>query len=250
MPSNQNGPHDHDRWPLTSPGTDPELDPYFDPEADEDDDEVQEIDLDTGPVPELTDQDTWFIPPSDPVAEDAPVRTHRRVRRVPVRAWAALAACAAVVFGVLAAVLDPTHPPGSRAGKPASTASPRTSPRVSGACAGLSGTVVTDRAGDPATVAGVIATFEAAYYDTRSGEQAARLLAPEAGITPQALGAGIASIPAGTTHCVSITLIAPATADVHLAEVHPDGTRVDYLQLINTRPTPGGMLITHVQSKG
>ncbi|MFD6108420.1 hypothetical protein ACFWFQ_37885, partial [Nocardia salmonicida] len=73
---------------------------------------------------------------------------------------------------------------------------------------------------------------------------------PEAGLVAAALTAGIASIPPGTTHCVAITLIADTAAEVHLVERHRDSSRIDYLQLINTRREPtGDILITNIQKR-
>ncbi|MFE9324176.1 hypothetical protein ACIHDR_11625 [Nocardia sp. NPDC052278] len=128
---------------------------------------------------------------------------------------------------------------------PPSTATPS-----GGACTGLSGATVTDTAGDTHSPAGVIVAFEHAYYSQRSAEAALRLVAPEAGLAPDALAAGIASVPVGTTHCVAITLIADGAAEVHVVELHPDGQRVDYLQLINVRPDSGGVVITNIQKRG
>ena len=98
----------------------------------------------------------------------------------------------------------------------------------------------------------MIASFEAAYYIDRDAAKAMVLLAPETGITVEGLAAGIASIPPGTRHCVAITPITPTTANVHIAELHPDRKRVDYLQLINTRPadTGGAQLISNFQKRG
>ncbi|MGY5228094.1 hypothetical protein [Nocardia asiatica] len=129
---------------------------------------------------------------------------------------------------------------------------PSATSTAEGACTGLAGAVVTDRRADTtATVAGVIAAFEAAYYIDRSAETAMALLAPESGITADGLAAGIASIPLGTTHCVAVTPISESTANVHVAELRPDRQRTDYLQLINTRPSEGGgLLISNVQRRG
>ncbi|WP_040693753.1 hypothetical protein [Nocardia vinacea] len=180
----------------------------------------------------------------------APARWDGAGHRVPGRVWAALAATVAVVIGGVGVwgndsrdPADPVH----------ATAVPATTTVVvEGACTGLSGTVVTDRPGDTtATVAGVIASFEAAYYAQRSAEAAMRVLAPESGITGDGLAAGIASIPAGTTHCVAVTPISETTANVHVVELHPDRQRVDYLQVINTRAGEGGgLLISNVQGQG
>ncbi|MEV6096182.1 hypothetical protein [Nocardia sp. NPDC051981] len=130
------------------------------------------------------------------------------------------------------------------------TLSATSTPALTGACTGLTATTVTAGSGDPASVTGVIAAFEYAYYQQRSADAALALVTPEAGITRDPLTAGIASIPAGTTHCVAITPIADATANVHLVELHPDHTRTDYLQVINLRRTPAGLLIDNIQKQG
>lgn len=119
------------------------------------------------------------------------------------------------------------------------------------ACAGLTAQIVTAGAGDTATVAGVIAAFEFAYYVTRSAEQVLRLTSPQAGLAHEPLAAAIIALPIGTTHCVGITSIAENTAEVHLVELHPDGRRFDYLQVINVSAiAPDGLVITNIQKRG
>ncbi|WP_227999103.1 hypothetical protein [Nocardia australiensis] len=170
--------------------------------------------------------------------------------RLPRGAWAALAAIIALLAGIAAGAVTDTATTGEQVHATAVPPSPSTTPQ--GPCAALTGTVVTDRAGDPATLAGLIASFEAAYYLDRDAGKATGLLAPETGITADALAAGIATIPPGTRHCVAITPITPSTANVHIAEMHPDRTRIDYLQLINTRPADTGtaLLISNFQNQG
>ncbi|CAM4528568.1 hypothetical protein NONI108955_44680 [Nocardia ninae] len=170
--------------------------------------------------------------------------------RLPGGAWAALAVTVAAILtgAVVVAAID-SGETGEAVG--ATAAPPSATSTAEGACTGLSGTVVTDRDGDTTTVAGLIASFQAAYYIHRSAEAALRLLAPESGIAAEGLAAGIASIPLGTTHCVSITPISASTANVHVSEVHPDRTRTDYLQLVNTRPgEAGALLISNIQEQG
>ncbi|MGS2804632.1 hypothetical protein [Nocardia sp. MW-W600-9] len=119
------------------------------------------------------------------------------------------------------------------------------------ACAGLTAQTVTAGAGDTATVAGVIAAFEHAYYVTRSAEQVLRLTSPQAGLAHEPLAAAITALPIGTTHCVGVTSIAENTAEVHLVELHPDGRRFDYLQVINVSAVaPAGLVITNIQKRG
>ncbi|MBF6272927.1 MULTISPECIES: hypothetical protein [Nocardia] len=141
--------------------------------------------------------------------------------------------------------------PGGHTQVPTRTAAPPASgTAVAGvACAGLTGATVTDRDGDIRTVAGVVASFENAYYRLRNADAALRVVAPEAGLAADALAAGIASIPAGSTYCVAITPIGAGSANVHVVEQHPDRTRTDYLQVINTRPDGPGLLITNIQKQ-
>ncbi|PKV80495.1 hypothetical protein [Nocardia fluminea] len=170
--------------------------------------------------------------------------------RLPRGAWAALAATVAVLAGVL--LVSPEETSDTGAQRPSTAAPPSSTTPAQGPCTGLTGEVVTESAGDPNTLAGVIASFEAAYYIHRDAGRAMPLLAPESGITFEGLAAGIASVPPGTRHCVAITPIAPTTANVHIVEIRPDRTRTDYLQLVNTRPaeTGGALLISNVQKQG
>ncbi|MBH0777694.1 hypothetical protein [Nocardia bovistercoris] len=218
------------------------------------------LELETGAGPEPGSRPRWLTPePEDSVpeptagglwgGEEGGEGERRMSGRA--RAWAALIAVTAVVIGaVVAARADDTarQPPRGTA-IPVSAAS--TTPPGEGACTGLSGTVVTDGPGDRATVAGVIAAFQAAYYLTRDPDAAMGLVAPEAGITRDGLAAGIASVPVGARHCVAVTPISASTANVHVVQLNPDGLRVDYLQLVNTRPGEGtALLISNVQSQG
>ncbi|MBF6336795.1 hypothetical protein IU450_12960 [Nocardia abscessus] len=199
-------------------------------------------------------EEFWFNrirkPPSAADAARVPRWGAVLADRLPRGAWAALAAIIAVLAGFLLVLTDKTSDPGAQVSSMA--APPSSTTTAQGPCAGLAGEVVTERAGDPATLAGVIASFEAAYYIDRDAGKAMPLLAPESGITFEGLAAGIASVPHGTRHCVAITPIAPTTANVHIAEIRPDRTRIDYLQLINTRPagTGGALVISNVQKQG
>ncbi|MFQ6226310.1 hypothetical protein [Nocardia sp. NPDC002869] len=205
---------------------------------------------DPDPDPELP-EDRWLV--ALPRTPDTGVTGGHRSRwsavrnRLPAGGWAVPAAVLAILIGVVALSVDSCE-----AGAPAvTTASPSTALAPEGACTGLSGTVVTDHAGDPATVPGVIASFQAAYYLSRDAEAAMRLLAPESGIGFDGLAAGIVSIPRGTAHCVAITPISATTANVHIVELRAEGQRIDYLQVVNTRPGEGrALLITNIQRQG
>lgn len=242
-------PSEADPWAwLEQPRMAPALHLVSDPDPDPDLDLDLEPETGSGSSPEPPPREgRWLVAlPQTPDAADtavAPARWDGAGHRVPGRVWAALAATAAVMIGVVAVWGNDSRDPADPVHATAA---------VEGACTGLSGTVVSDRPGDTtATVAGVIASFEAAYYIQRSVEAAMGLLAPESGIAAEGLAAGITSIPAGSTHCVAVTLISETTANVHVVELHPDRQRIDYLQLINTRPGEGGgLLISNVQDQG
>ncbi|MFF7941623.1 hypothetical protein ACFZC5_18070 [Nocardia gamkensis] len=197
------------------------------------------------------DGEQWrWINPQQP----SPQRPMPRRRRttVPRRVWVGLATGlgGAVVLAGLGFSWVADTPDPVTAIPTLTAAPPATMPHLSGACTGLSGQTVTDSAGDTRSVAGVIAAFEHAYYVQRSADAAMRFVAPEAGLVAEALAAGIASIPAGTTHCVAITPITDSAAEVHVVQQHPDGQRVDYLQLINVRHDSVGVVITNIQKRG
>ncbi|MFI6956643.1 hypothetical protein ACIBJI_24650 [Nocardia sp. NPDC050408] len=173
-----------------------------------------------------------------------------RWRGLPSKAWAALGAVALSATSLVIAggfVAREEQPPTAA---PTMTAAPPPSiPPTRPACQGLTAPVVTATAegADPMTRA--IAGFEYAYYQG-DAEAALRFVAPEAGILPEALAAGIASIPKDTRHCVAITPIADTTATVHLVELHPDNQRIDYLQVINVRITDAVAAIINIQKQG
>lgn len=166
------------------------------------------------------------------------------------RRWPAAVVTVAVAAAVIvAAVRAPTTETTSTAVPPILTA-PTSTPEATGTCRGLMAPTVTENNATPTSLAGVIAAFEYAYYRQRSAETAIILVAPESGLQRDSLAAGIATVPTGTRHCVAITPIADTAADVHLVEVRPDGTRTDYLQVINTRRSEAGLLITNIQKRG
>ena len=173
-------------------------------------------------------------------------------RRLPsARVW--IAAGVAVTVGTVLVLIGAltVADPGGRTAIPTVTAAPptRAAANATGPCAGLSGSTVTDRDATTDTVAGVVARFEFAYYRLRSADRALDVVAPEAGLVPDALANGIGSIAAGSAYCVAITPVGEWTANVHVVEQHPDHTRTDYLQVINARPGERGLLITNIQKQ-
>ncbi|MFJ2834216.1 hypothetical protein ACIO52_02520 [Nocardia sp. NPDC087230] len=118
------------------------------------------------------------------------------------------------------------------------------------ACTGLKAATVTDGAGDTTTVAGVVAKFQHAYYVQRNVDAALALVGPQSGVTREGLTPVIAALPAGVAHCVGVDVVAENTAEVHVVELRTDGTRSDYLQLVNVATGPSGLVITNVQRRG
>ncbi|WP_433622254.1 hypothetical protein [Nocardia sp. CA-120079] len=177
-------------------------------------------------------------PPPHGSALDPDVETKPgRLRGLPAKAWAALGAVALSATSVVIAggfVVRDEQPPTAAPTMPAAT--PPSTPPTRPACQGLTAPVVTDTTDGPDPMTRAIAGFEHAYYQG-DADAALRFLAPEAGILPEALAVGIASIPKDTRHCVAITPIADTTATVHLVELHLDNQRIDYLQVINVRIT-------------
>ncbi len=197
--------------------------------------------------PAQLDPDGYDIHRTPQVAGPEPPRLGLPSARMWIVVGAAVTVAAvAVLIGALTVANS-----GGNTVVPTRTAAPPSSNAAAdgGACAGLTGATVTDQDGDPRTVAGVVAFFDNAYYRLRSADAALRVVAPEAGVAADALAAGIASIPAGSTYCVAITPIAAGSANVHLVEQHPDRSRTDYLQVINTRPDGAGLRITNIQKQ-
>ncbi|TLG01746.1 hypothetical protein FEK35_23070 [Nocardia cyriacigeorgica] len=184
----------------------------------------------------------------------SPVRNHRvagQTRRHVVLGLGLAAAVSAALIG--AGVADLAGTTTTEVAAPSLTAARPSDPsQAPAACKGLSGATITSEAGDDASLTGVIAAFEHAYYVRRDPAAAMGVLAPATGITAEALAAGIASIPPGSTHCVAITPIADTAAEIHLVELHPDRSRVDYLQVVNVAPRadrPHAVWITNIQKR-
>ncbi|WP_067891563.1 hypothetical protein [Nocardia vaccinii] len=194
-----------------------------------------------------TDGDTEWEWLADPTPHTTPATAARP--RIRLRTWVIAGLAVTALAGAATGAILTWHTGNQQTAQVATTTPDMAVAPVSPACAGLTGVVVTDRAGDTGTVAGLIATFEFDYYTRRSADEAMRTVAADSGIVPQALAGGIASIPPGTRHCVAINLLSGGAADVHVVELHPDHSRVDYLQLINTRRTPAGLAISTIQGR-
>lgn len=94
-----------------------------------------------------------------------------------------------------------------------------------------------------------IFAFQHAYYVTRSAELARAVVAPNASVpTAEAIQTGIDSIPAGTTHCVTITPGSFAGQfRVVVTEKRPDSAATTYNpQLVSVARTGDRTLITGI----
>ncbi|MFI7666999.1 hypothetical protein [Nocardia sp. NPDC049526] len=96
---------------------------------------------------------------------------------------------------------------------------------------------------------GVIFAFQYAYYVTRSGVATREFVAPNASVSPAGtIQQGIDGIPAGTTHCISITPGAFAGQYlVQVTEHRPDSTSITYKpQVVTTARVGNQTLITGI----
>ncbi|TQM32673.1 hypothetical protein [Nocardia bhagyanarayanae] len=190
-------------------------------------------------------------PHPQPTATSAPRAWHRGRARV----IAAALGTTAVIGAVAVTLTDVPDSESSGASAPTTLAaitqpSTTTGPRAP-ACTGLDAPVVTDTDSADTDLPGAIAAFQYAYYARRDAGAALAVVTEDAGLDPAALADAVAAIPAGTTHCVGITPITATAAQVHLVELHLDGRRLDYLQLVNGRPAEPGprTLITNIQRR-
>lgn len=93
-----------------------------------------------------------------------------------------------------------------------------------------------------------VLAFQYAYYVTRSGEQAWKVVAPNATVSSAALiQTGINSIPAGTKHCVRIVTVSDNVYSVEVTESRPGGAPETYnKQMVTTAVVDGRTLITGI----
>ncbi|MFI8974154.1 hypothetical protein ACIGO9_14805 [Nocardia asteroides] len=192
-------------------------------------------------------------PDTAPAGEQAGVRAPRSKTRTRTALFAVGGAgiLAGVGLGIGVALIPDTATPTTPTLASASTTTPSpTTLHRARACAGLRAATVTDGAGDTTTVAGVIAKFQHAYYVQRNVDAALAVAGPQSGVTREGLTPVIAALPAGITHCVGIDVIAENTAEVHLVELQAEGSRMDYLQLVNVTVGPSGLVIANIQNRG
>lgn len=102
-------------------------------------------------------------------------------------------------------------------------------------------------AGDQSSGEGVIAAFEHAYYSLRSADAVIAVMAPGAvSYSPAEVQAGIDSIPAGTTYCMTVTGVSAGTYALELTETRPSGKGASLFQRITTAEIDGRHFITSI----
>ena len=89
--------------------------------------------------------------------------------------------------------------------------------------------------------------FQHAYYVTRSGAAARSFTTPDADVKPaEAIDAGIATIPAGTQYCVTVTPRPDGQLSVIIIETRPDSAVSTYTQVVAVTVRDGQTLITRI----
>nr|WP_232542418.1 hypothetical protein [Nocardia bovistercoris] len=93
----------------------------------------------------------------------------------------------------------------------------------------------------------VVLAFQHAYYVSRSGAEARALATVDAAVpAADVIGGGIASVPAGTQHCVLITPLADGRYDVVITEARPDAPMRTYRQFVTVADVDGTVAITRI----
>ncbi len=142
-------------------------------------------------------------PTAPPDAPRRPDRTRWATVVLGAAGMAALTGAAYVQFVVIGFDDAPPPVPSASTATPISAATP-----ASGDCPSerIGSTVRGNGPGGDASGPEAILAFQHGYYVARSGEQARAVVAPDAAVPSAAdIQRGIDTIPAGTTHCVTIT---------------------------------------------
>ncbi|MFC1473152.1 hypothetical protein [Rhodococcus qingshengii] len=102
-------------------------------------------------------------------------------------------------------------------------------------------------AGDQKSGPGVIASFEYAYYVTRSGAAVRALTTTDTSLpSAENIQAGIHTVPAGTTHCVRITPITNGIYSVALTEMRPGQPPTQFPQTITAKALDGRWFVDSI----
>ncbi|QIS17940.1 hypothetical protein [Nocardia terpenica] len=132
---------------------------------------------------------------------------------------------------------------------PAPPAGPTTPALIAVNCpAHTDGNVTTGNGpGDTSSGVGAILGFEHGYYVERSGVKARDFASPGVNLEPaEGLQKIIDQLPKGTNYCLQIESVAPDRFNVQLTEFHPDGSTVQYKQIVTTIARDGRTLVDQI----
>lgn len=174
-------------------------------------------------------------------------RSPTRSRRPKVLAALALVAVAVVAAGTTFALTG-----GSDAPPVAAPSSPTATTSLLLPCESKTdgNTVIGNGPGGTDSGPDAIMAFQYSFYVSRDATRAWTFVAPDAAIPPaSAIQTGIDRTPVGTSHCLTITGVAPDRYDVDLIERHPDQSTVRYQQTVLTRVVDGRTLLTALAAR-
>ena len=179
--------------------------------------------LDVTPVSPPLDYPTDRLPVTAPASVPSRAEREEEDSR---NVWAAVIGfiMVAIIGVVLVWVVAVWLPSKRDAGTPvAATSTAVSSPPVQTPCpsSAADGVVTGNGAGDQDSGPGVIEAFNHAYYTLRSAAAARAVAAPGAVADEPVMQGYIDKIPAGTTHCLTISPLSPNTFRVVLTEIPP-----------------------------
>ncbi|MBF6327752.1 hypothetical protein IU452_04385 [Nocardia transvalensis] len=184
-----------------------------------------------------------MIPPSQPRRRHARPRPHHR-HRMMVGTFAMIGT-AAVVGGIVLARVEAGIQPEALV----SAADP-----ILGGGPGCEATrtaqlVRGNGVGSTASGPDAILAFQHAYYVARSGGLARSVTTADAWVSsPQVIDLGIATVPAGTRHCVQVAPLPDGRFDVQVTETRPDRSTRTYRQIVTVADRNGTTLITRIDA--
>ncbi|WP_157777321.1 hypothetical protein [Nocardia terpenica] len=181
-----------------------------------------------------------LMPPRPVAPPDEPEKPRRNKGMLIGGAVAAVVVIAGLVTTVVLV---------SGGNKPAPPAGPTTPALIAVNCpARTDGNVTTGNGpGDTSSGVGAILGFEHGYYVERSGAKARDFASPGVNLEPaEGLQKIIDQLPKGTNYCLQIESVAPDRFNVQLTEFHPDGSTVQYKQVVTTIARDGRTLVDQI----
>lgn len=211
-----------------------------------------------------TDQSTWsqWLETESPAPEqpvepiEHPMPAPRRRRRAVLFTVGAVAVAGGAVAAGVGVLMSQSATPVPQIPTPAATPPPAAAPEPSDEALGggpgcpplrTPELVRGNGPGSTSSGPGAILAFQHGYYTARSGVAARRVVAPDAAVSPpEVIDAGIATIPAETRYCLTITPLAAQTYTVLIAETRPDATRRNYQQEVTVARRGTDTVITRI----